>query len=935
MLNGNKSYLISFTALFSKKGYELAFGVDTVIDVERDTQYHLTAPAYSTYNTLKLDVMKNATKQPYTASSLLGNGLKESTIVTEIEGIEMDSVFARVASYLSDIQSYLSGESRLDADLRTSASSFAENENSATSEVSDIASEHLGVEVRGYVIEASNEMLTSVENILNGMMDAGFSLGSSVVSSDLDGTVRSLKLPNMEYLAYSPTEPVIGKHHLPIYDMEETQRELAYSTFNVFYNEIFSDAALIQVRNGAEISALIPTVCDPVFEISVDDFSDTVNLSKQKDSEIQEYISAVKQGDIGELTHPESFVSGYQESGNFLYIETGAAAISNSGDELSIHFLSTGESSNTDHSVVSIDALSNVYYETDAYAPGELREGGYEIRLDSDSEQSHLAEIVKNIISDTPQISSMGRLHKIMYGQKTAEEIQAGLERLIDTYMDEPETANLGVIRDQVITQLEQGRSLDHTEAETLESKVGFVEYFGEAGKEIEEQGQIKHDGDGIEYPTEYGKVESYGIGVESSQDYGISISFGDGIYDSHEYANRNISKDAIWSKEEKAIAEVNMPLEMQNFEEGIRDYAGYGDLAIHTVGQSDNMTDVNLTEMTEVERTIVPESGAPEIVERADYIQDYDAWITPSETSIHIRDFDANVHTDRRSEIIQSSEGSLQKDERARGGFRIYDAVQDSEATGSSSDISLNSVNHQLTLADAGKITTDSIINEDNKAENRFASSDVYALDETQRGDNVTIADGMLDKEVAQGSADNVHETVIQDLDGMSGDNIYNAVHEESQPAFIGDMNLVVDDEKQIYGQLGGGDIETMNEIGTESESVQSTEQVGVEKVTHGTRKKKIIPTENLSTADASRKKQIYEMNINPSEAGKRMKKEVKMSVEKDQDANRPGKAIETVIEKPDGGTLITPSAKKKPRIWLIAGKIASWSIWNWKKTR
>lgn len=43
---------------FSKKGYELAFGTDTIFDTQRDTRYHLSAPVNSTYRTLKEDTLK-------------------------------------------------------------------------------------------------------------------------------------------------------------------------------------------------------------------------------------------------------------------------------------------------------------------------------------------------------------------------------------------------------------------------------------------------------------------------------------------------------------------------------------------------------------------------------------------------------------------------------------------------------------------------------------------------------------------------------------------------------------------------------------------------------------------------------------------------------------------------------------------------------------
>ncbi|AET59744.1 hypothetical protein HPL003_14965 [Paenibacillus terrae HPL-003] len=123
MLDGKKSYLISITALFSKKGYELAFGTDMILDTQRDTRYHLSAPVNSTYRTLRQDTLKNASKAPYSATSLFGRDWKEAAIAGEFEGQTVEAVHSTIVSYLSDIHRHFKGEIRQKAQqpLRSTA----------------------------------------------------------------------------------------------------------------------------------------------------------------------------------------------------------------------------------------------------------------------------------------------------------------------------------------------------------------------------------------------------------------------------------------------------------------------------------------------------------------------------------------------------------------------------------------------------------------------------------------------------------------------------------------------------------------------------------------------------------------------------------------------------------------------------------------------
>ncbi|QDX94029.1 hypothetical protein EEL30_18070 [Brevibacillus laterosporus] len=137
MLNGKKSYLLSFTALFSKKGYKLAFGINQIF--HNNNKYHLTAPVNSTYRALKEDTMKSADKVPYSATGLFERMLTLAENATEYEVTEMETVTAEVVTYLADIHKHLSGINKAvyDVDIDNYISSKSAND-VAESEVKDM-----------------------------------------------------------------------------------------------------------------------------------------------------------------------------------------------------------------------------------------------------------------------------------------------------------------------------------------------------------------------------------------------------------------------------------------------------------------------------------------------------------------------------------------------------------------------------------------------------------------------------------------------------------------------------------------------------------------------------------------------------------------------------------------------------------------------------
>lgn len=114
MMNGKKSYLISFTALFSKKGYEVTFGIDQVIN--SNNWYHLTAPINSTYRTLIEDTMRSSSKVPHSATGLFGN-LTNASNATEYEGFSVETTVASIVTYLSNIHKYFNGDTAATAGI--------------------------------------------------------------------------------------------------------------------------------------------------------------------------------------------------------------------------------------------------------------------------------------------------------------------------------------------------------------------------------------------------------------------------------------------------------------------------------------------------------------------------------------------------------------------------------------------------------------------------------------------------------------------------------------------------------------------------------------------------------------------------------------------------------------------------------------------------
>jgi hypothetical protein len=483
MLNGSKTYLISFTALFNKKGYELALGVDTLIDVLRDTQYHLTAPAYSTYNTLKLDVMKTATKSPYSATSLFGNGLREALISTEMEGVGIETVHANIVSYLSEIQRHFSGESRVDTRSSTQYT---------YSERVDKEFARLDIEVKA---ESISDALLEATDVAETILNAEYS------NFSLADNVRNIEINDMTFNAQNDMtyetsiEEDIESNNVTLFNSDSSDVSSGGEKVEVVWDTEHSSEESATMSDGE--SALIPLA---IGTVRVTDIKDA--LINSFESGVYDHVyelerieqsspSKLYQGhlsDIADFTPVD-----YDSRGRRAWVDyttladSGVDVDSAAPDWLSIgsteeKYLQADVGESTDakkygdieDGLIGESKESNLLYHSEGSAPLEFTSCSNEFQMDAEVQEMSAAKLIKDVIADSPEVGRMARLLEIMYGHKAFEMIQAGMNNLVDSYVQDKVTADPISITDAVIQQLEEalGNTTVYTDNASMEHGV-------------------------------------------------------------------------------------------------------------------------------------------------------------------------------------------------------------------------------------------------------------------------------------------------------------------------------------------------------------------------------------------------------------------------------------------------------------------------------
>ncbi|MGG3871360.1 hypothetical protein [Brevibacillus laterosporus] len=539
MLNGKKSYLISFTALFSKKGYELAFGIDTVFNGTRNTKYHVTAPVNSTYRSLKLDTYKTANKVPNSATGLLGKNIKLASNVTEVEGVEVELAFGNVVSYLLDIYKYSNGE-------------YAGKESNhhdlykGTSFLN--VQEQIVRTTKADSILHANQERTVLSETLVPVCQSSFIYGSPSLE-----VLNQLTMRALGYVQHTQTDTnFLADKILNTYKATVENQELASTRKKLdasHPNQLMNSKRKTPTYESEEMLLLQNTLYEKEGKLQK-----TYLTSKMDyDLENQGSTTAVRlhgemldaKGEQNALGNRKSIydadalddVPDPVRRASYLadcIDKKAAKPVFNHKEQIVIESLfHPNRKENTDvYSIRAFSASDSLSIQADAklpqkvinglaseYVPGHVldfiqsyvkRDGG--VTLDKlsasnlgidkggDLQTFHAVEGLKSILAQNPEISKLSRLLEIMHGAQAFKMIEAGMENVIKhTVIQATSDVDIYSVSQSVIQHLMKGNSSQHSESGIQKFTEGLAAYTKDVQIEKEGLGQNQTKANGFE----------------------------------------------------------------------------------------------------------------------------------------------------------------------------------------------------------------------------------------------------------------------------------------------------------------------------------------------------------------------------------------------------------------------------------------------------
>ncbi|TPH13612.1 hypothetical protein EGH10_08930 [Brevibacillus laterosporus] len=539
MLNGKKSYLISFTALFSKKGYELAFGIDTVFNGTRNTKYHVTAPVNSTYRSLKLDTYKTANKVPNSATGLLGKNIKLASNVTEVEGVEVELAFGNVVSYLLDIYKYSNGE-------------YAGKESNhhdlykGTSFLN--VQEQIVRTTKADSILHANQERTVLSETLVPVCQSSFIYGSPSLE-----VLNQLTMRALGYVQHTQTDTnFLADKILNTYKATVENQELASTRKKLdasHPNQLMNSKRKTPTYESEEMLLLQNTLYEKEGELQ------KTYLTSKMDYDLENQGSTTAVRLHGEMLDAkgEQNALGYRKSiydadalddvpdpvrrASYLadcIDKKAAKPVFNHKEQIVIETLfHPNRKENTDvYSIRAFSASDSLSIQADAklpqkvinglaseYVPGHVldfiqsyvkRDGG--VTLDKlsasnlgidkggDLQTFHAVEGLKSILAQNPEISKLSRLLEIMHGAQAFKMIEAGMENVIKhTVIQATSDVDIYSVSQSVIQHLMKGNSSQHSESGMQKFTEGLAAYTKDVQIEKEGLGQNQTKANGFE----------------------------------------------------------------------------------------------------------------------------------------------------------------------------------------------------------------------------------------------------------------------------------------------------------------------------------------------------------------------------------------------------------------------------------------------------
>lgn len=920
MLNGKKSYLLSFTALFSKKGYELTFGLDYLVDVHN--QYHLTAPVSSTYQALIEDKMKEAGKTPNVATGAFGKSYKAS-YVSEPEGKEMETILASIVNYLNRVHEYLSADYSV---IRSPLAQMDESENSNHSGIFEAALSEVNeatFQIIPEVGEVARIMAATQTDV--DLLTEQFKLGeqrsplaenqSDIQSryiSDVVNASRATRLSNAEQVIPESTQPVQAAS---FYENERQHIVDQPTKFSPAINQSKDFAIEMEVFHAVQKNNPF------LYGTTGESFSHTIRQNEMADGEIEAFSNTLN---VTDDTH-KAYTSHYYNAGSaskdeVVQVEL-ESALSGNKEEGTMELLSEaidGSRREADVAWSTYSSVDNVNADAQInLLAASSSHSGVEGEIAADTLSDH----IKHILSSDPHVSKVARLMEIMYGSAAFEMIESGMEQIGTRVLYEKlSEADAQAAADAVIDSLEQM----------------FIEARADGFMHVTETAAGSSNLLSFTSETERAEASSNRAGIVESPEYVHIHSPYSGLIDETTISNPSgLGQEAMLHDIGQAITEANGKLaERPDFE--------YADKA----GQREGVQDITHT----AANGLTLEDTNLQLSETAQYVDRMKDYVIQGMEQAQYKDYFIYQNEDDRTEAsyVTEFEGTAQPMETSM--FKDKDTqllISDPTLAESASDYS--SILHRSDKAAIAASSEDAlyenvesadlfapdyinVLHQDERAEAINSNEVIMELDGVGRGE--TVLDALRHEEGSTHFGDVIMPAVLDETAAGQSETVLQAVTQLGHSAenILSGNGGSVDDMISADNVLSinGGDVAEANEAIrrrrlTETEIQEHTQssrkhaplEVDIESSEHAERKRIIHQTEPISPSAGERRKGILETDIAQPIGGKRHK------------------TIEVSIDEAEQGRMTTQPEQKKPRIWLIIGKIASWSIWNWKKTR
>ncbi|WP_197490587.1 hypothetical protein, partial [Brevibacillus sp. SKDU10] len=335
--------------------------------------------------------------------------------------------------------------------------------------------------------------------------------------------------------------------------------------------------------------------------------------------------------------------------------------------------------------------------------------------------------------------------------------------------------------------------------------------------------------------------------------------------------------------------------------------------------------------------------------LETADYVTSYEALDQHPETADYVTNYETSEQQLETADYVIDY-NKLAVDKLESGAYEVtYDAKTSNSESGVCQEKILNTYASVNNMASVQKSTDDSTLIEWDSGSRQKLTIDAISSG-LESGENNKFNNANLQNDELA-SSDKGLTTVIEEMTMQVGDSIYDAcletaessgsdtisisVTQKLEESYMGGSNKLGILHRQVHATTDGGSTQTTVTQETRANSIAMTQDSHVHIHTDSVRKKKRIVTHLQIEEESGRRKRVYPTLLSHGLKGKRKKNVMTTDLIQSEEARRPNKKMNTVLEHGSRATNETIPTSTKRKIWMILGKIASWSIWNWKKTR